>query len=610
MAFTLNFAVIVDVLHLLYESGRQIEYFTRRTLFSGQGKKYKEQIPLFEADNTNPTMLNKKVNLSLKFNKSLNNLNMPEQGPYTPVEQTLKTPLEHPWGPGGQPGNFHGYSANGASTPLAQETPSITAPPPLSRLGSVYTNPQYNESDDFLMLSNNASDSKTTRNFTLNFAPDFDNLVWSIYSHFLSLPTTTPFLGLIPPSGLVSKVANETMASLLKTTLNDAPSPLYDYQHIITSDSLSNHNYQAIFLQLIRKRFLDLCNFHVETSQVKDAQQQPLTKLPESTTVSITSNANGSVSINSYSGSNLRQSSISNLSLTELNISNYNANNGGASGQVSANRSRNSSMSLRKQSLTRNNSYLSNNWIHVGNINSIRPNHPHSNENFNASTDSLQSMPDYVPQSFINRSAAGVQTGANSFNAMLTDYQTPPASNKSSFSSHGLQPPIAFGSGGSAQNSTPPSSANTQTPLGFMSQGYEDFPCDSSDRSRSSSIKSNTFPRPLTINTEKANTQAMNALHGILMTPNGVRSGYEEFSLDSPFLSATTPNDDYGYLCNGFAGLNGGGISATSSTGASPVNTNAANNDTLMMDSKVHLPTAVSLSEKKRDSLKMKRGIH
>lgn len=498
-------------------------------------------------------MLNKKVNLSLKFNKSLNNLNG-DSGPFTPLEQTSKN--EQAW----------------ANTPVV--------PPPKQE---IYSNPNYNESDDFLVVASNEDNGyKTTKNFTLNFTSNFDLLVMSVYSHILSLPTTTPFLGSLPPSGLVSKVANETMNSIFNATMNNQNPPMYDQQAIITAEALLNHYYQPIFLQLMRKRFLDLCTYNVDITK-SQSQQLPVStprKLPESTSVSITSAQNGAVSINSYSGNNIRHSSISNLSLTELNISNYNANNDGT---TELTRSRNSSLSLRKQSLTRNNSHSStSNWLHVGNINSIRPNQAQ----FTGSTDSLQSLQDYVPQSLINRSHL--------------DYQTPPS--KSNLvhpqqTSNIAPPPNVFGNSfGGGHTLTPPHSGDIN-----MGSDYDDFTFYQ-ERSRSGSVKSGSFPRPLTINTDSANSQTLNALNGDRLTFNG-------FALDSPFMSATTPQDDYGYFCNGFASLSGGSISASSSIGASPVLSHHGNNDALP-DNKIMLPAAVSLSEKKRDSLKLKRGIH
>ncbi|ODV79912.1 uncharacterized protein CANTADRAFT_64125 [Suhomyces tanzawaensis NRRL Y-17324] len=512
-------------------------------------------------------MNNPRPNLSLKFNKSLQNLAC--DGPYTPLDQTMRTPAFY------------------------------FAAPPANKQDSLYSNPTYNESDDILTDIDEPMGLgfKTTRNYTLAFNPTFDQLVMSIYNKILSLPTTTPFLGIVPPSGLVSKVANETMASLLSSTTNSNP-PTYDHQSIINSEYLRNHLYQPIFLQLIRKRLIDLCTFHNLANSLAAAHSQNPQKLPESTTVSVTSSNNGVV-MNGV-GAGLKQSSISNLSLTELNISNYNANN-------SNNRSRSSSMSLRKQSLTRNNSYSNNNWLHVGNINSIRP-HPAGihHEQFNASTDSLQSIQDYVPQSFINRSA-GASTSQNGFNTMMMDYQTPPSSNKGSISSGSSWTPPNGTSASVIQNTI--NSGHT------ASSDYEEFLLQhQAARSRSSSRSNNSLPRPLTINTECANIQALNALNGVT-TPNSMngRSG-TGLALDSPFMSATTPSEDYGYFSNGFGPIpnpGSGASSSNSSISESPVNQASGNNDAMLVDSsKINLPTQFSLSEKKRDSLKMKRGIH
>ncbi|EGV60603.1 hypothetical protein CANTEDRAFT_128002 [Yamadazyma tenuis ATCC 10573] len=401
----------------------------------------------------------------------------------------------------------------------------------------------------------------------------------SVYSHILSLPTTTPFSGTIPPSGLVGRVANETMNNLVSSiSVNSGAS--YDQHSIINKDMLSNNSYRPIFLSLIRKRLIELCS-HKNSSS----------KLPLSTSISINSMQNSNATGNNpyYSGnaniyaSNARQSSISNLSLTELNINHYQEQQQAAAQQG---KSRSSSINLRKQSLTRNNSYNStttSNWLHVGNLSTIR--HP------NESTDSLQSMQDYVPQPFINRSANGTSNSPNgnsalgnmstptgsafSFNNMMMDYQTPPGSNTGSNKSSFSTPPGApLHNIQIVQN---PVSTSTTAPVPNL-QEYDEFNFGSRSRS-SSNPRLNGFPRPLTINTDNANLQALNSLNGNTET------------LDSPFMSATTPSDDFSLMQNAF--ING-------SIPQSPI---AEEREERI------LPTKLSLSEKKRDSLRLKRGI-
>lgn len=488
-------------------------------------------------------MMNKNLNLLLKLNKSLS---IQDSGPFTPLDQTLKTPVDPP--------NANYFSQN-FNAPVQQNIP-----PP----NQIYSHPSYSESDD--ILTDSDEPSKTTKNYSLNFTTNFDNLVMSIYGHILSLPTTTPFTGTIPPSGLVSKVANETMNNLINTTYNNAY-PLYDQHQIINRDMLTNNSFQPIFLLLIRKRLIELCS-----------NKQNLAKLPISTSITVNSL---SQAVNSYNqinnpygqnANNFRQSSISNLSLTELNINNYHEQQA----QQQQQKSRAPSVNLRKQSLTRNNSYSNNtnnngnNWLHVGNLNTI--------SNPNGSTDSLQSMQDFVPQPFINRSASyhspnqpgntATPTGQSfGFNNMMMDYQTPPTSNKSSFS-------------------TPPSSGNNvqiiQNPLPnqptINTQEYDEFNFGQRSRSSSNSSRLNSFPRPLTINTDNANIQSMNGFNG-------------NDTLDSPFMSATTPSDEFSLMQNSFGG----------SIPQSPIAEEIEERS---------LPSRICLSEKKRDSLKLKRGIH
>jgi hypothetical protein len=457
--------------------------------------------------------MNRKTNLQLNLNKLFSGLS--HDGPNTPIDQTVSTPMDPPNQdvPGA---NFYFH-------------------PPVPAGGSnMYSHPQYNESDDVLV---GIDELKSAKTYSVNFTPAFDQLVLQVYQNLLSLPTTTPFSGPIPPSGLVSKVANETMQNLLTTMHLNNP-PVYDLNGVITSECLKNPNLQPVFLQLIRRRLHDLCNGNSSG-----------TKLPDATTVSIS--ANGTIISNP-----LRQLSILNLLLNELNISNYNDNN--------INRSRSSSVNLRKHSLTRNNSYSNNNWLHVGNISQIKPS---MTNHLNGSTESLQSMPDFVAQAYINRSAnTSLNSNTNmstSYNSMMMDYQTPPASQKLSIH-------------------TPP---NNLSLLQSNSNEYDDFHFFTQNPPPAFKARPENLSQILTINTDQANIEALNALNGNLVGGNPQLN-----TLDSPFMLATS---DESYFSNGFPTL---------STGSSP------SKDETLVDKLSG--TAYTLNDKKRDSLKMKRGIH
>lgn len=507
-------------------------------------------------------MMEPKHNLTLKFNKSLNNLSM--DGPLTPLEQTLRTPVDS--------GPPHGFF-NG-------------------RPNAVYSNAQYSESDDILTdVDEPNGGGKVTKQYTICFTPPFDQLVMSVYSHILSLPTTTPFLGVIPPSGLASRVAMETMNSLIKNTASYGH-PAYDQQSIINNEHLKNYAYQPVFLGLIRKRLCDLCSFQNKVDAAA--------KLPKTTTVSVTLPSNGTPGTyghNSLNASSGRQSSISSMSLTDANISNLNSASSGSSIK-----SRSSSINLRKQSLTRNNSYNSN-WLHVGNINSIRQNNgngPMNNDSMNVSTDSLQSVHDYVPQSMINRSATGNpypysqnNPSVNGFNSMMMDYQTPASSAKSSFS-NGSTPP-------------PPSSQGpflniqiVQNINGVGSSSELDW-YNVSQRSRSSSRAGSGLPNPLTINTDHSYQSFCNM--------SGNNNNNSSFgTLDSPFMSAVTPSEEYGFSPIGNNIPLDSPLPEISNDAGIDLSTN--NNQQNTRKDSINIPAQYSLSEKKRESLKLKRGIH
>lgn len=497
-------------------------------------------------------MLNKKT-LTLKTAKTL------DDAPLTPVDQTLRTPLDPP--------NQAGYFG-------------------------LYNHPQHAELDD-LLTDVDEPTGRSLKNYLLTFTPVFDQLVLAIYLDILLLPTTTPFLGCVPPLGLVSKVANETMILLLR---NASDQPVYDTQSVLSPDFLRNHSYQPIILQLIRKRFLDLCA----------AQKQP-SLLAASTSVLVP------VSNSIYAAPGVRQLSILNLLLNELNVSSYQQQPSLAAQAAALSRLRLSSLNLRKHSLTRNNSYNGSNWLHVGNLLNIRPNASlgmHSDQN--ASTDSLQLMHDYVPRAFIQRNPLSLgmqgqtqlQPAPGGFNSMMLDYQTPPSSSKSSFSLSST-PNNSYSSYGAGLQPTPGSAGS-----GSEMDETDLEPLRSRSSSRGNGLNG-SFPRPLTINTDTCNfLQNMN-----MHIPGGY-NGQNLFgageALNSPFLSATTPSEESGYfghpLSNGMGntlpsigGLRGGPLIPES-----PVKEPAMANG----NNKINLPGQFKLSEKKRDSLKMKRGIH
>lgn len=489
------------------------------------------------------------------------------------------------------------------------------APTPGS--SSFYHHPAHAESDDILTdVDEPLLGPKLLKSYSLTFTPLFDQLVLGIYSDIMLLPTTTPFLGCVPPLGLVSRVANETMLSLMKNNTEQAP--LYDTQCVLSLDYLKNHTYQPIILLLIRKRFIDLCS-----AQRSSSSHPP--SIPPSTSVQVPSNINpnwGNTASNGNSGNGvygvvgMRQLSILNLLLNELNVASYQQQPSLAAQAAALSRLRSSSFNLRKHSLTRNNSYNGSNWLHVGNLSNIRPNANlgmHGDQN--NSTDSLQLMHDYVPRAFILRAVAAPLSNLHQslnpclgpapggFNSMMLDYQTPPSSSKSSFSS------------GSTPLNTFPNSYLQPAP-GSAGSGSE---MDETDleplRSRSSSRGNGlngSFPRPLTINTDTCNLLQNVNMHipGGLSGPSSLGAGE---ALNSPFLSATTPSEEHGYFLG--PTLSSGIIGTLPSTGGlrngplmqeSPVRESAMANG----NNKINLPGQFSLSEKKRDSLKMKRGIH
>lgn len=94
-------------------------------------------------------MINKNLNLHLKLNKmefnqpSISTPSGLNSQPYTPIDQTLKTPLEAPGQyPFNPPPLHHQNSYNNQNT--------IQQPGQYGQNPSFYQNPQYAESDDIL----------------------------------------------------------------------------------------------------------------------------------------------------------------------------------------------------------------------------------------------------------------------------------------------------------------------------------------------------------------------------------------------------------------------------------------------------------------------------
>ncbi|CAI5755598.1 unnamed protein product [Candida verbasci] len=482
-------------------------------------------------------MINKNFNLHLKLNKLDFNSNQQSQ-PFTPTDQTLKTPME-------VPNNNNNYNSQ----------TSFFQPPQLNRNNSSFYQSS-NESDDILTDIDEPNLVSNRKNFySLYFTNTFDSLLLKIYIEILSKPTTTPFSGSIPPSGLVGRVANEVIHQLINQSSNSQI--LFDQQAIMNRECLRNHDLQPIILQLIRKRLLELC--HNKSEAVK---------LPEQTTIQCVN-----------TNSNLKSNSISSISLNEMNLMNYNAQQqekqqkeGNTNSSASSIRSRSSSINLRKQSLTRNNS---NNWLHVGNISSLRPQLQFNND-FNISADSLQSIQDYVPHNFMNKQqqqfqqAQQQQTNQAQLNSMMNDYHiTPPTSHKSSISStnnSNINNNYVNTSNYQSQTQTPP---YTEEQLQQLQQDSNAF--NFLQRSRSSS-KNSTLNLNINLN---LNNQ-------------------DQIALDSPFCSST---DEY------FPGFQSSQTSQTSQQSQNNDNEESQNTNTSS------LKNLFTLSEKKRDSLKLKRGI-
>ena len=338
---------------------------------------------------------------------------------------------------------------------------------------------------------------------------------------------------------------------------------------VMNEELLKNSLYRPIFLQLIRKRLIDLCGGHDATNLT-------------SVTITTTNGANG-LHLAPYT-TNARQLSILNLSLNELNINAcqnpqslllllhqqfFGAGAGSGSNSAGSSvglRLRSSRMALRKQLLTRgSNNNGGSSWLHVGNLAHLKP-------EFHDSTDLLQLIQDSVPQSLISKQNQAPSQLLLAFNSMMMDYQTPPLLNKSSIS-HITPPQALFGEGLVDDFSF---SANR---LRLLSRGM--------------------LPRALNINTELGGGP----------NPAGLSN---MDALDLPFMLATTPLDEAGYFSNGFATQPIGQqhserLPQTMLASDSPMSDDGSTQRT---KDPINLPSQFSLSEKKRDSLKLKRGIH
>lgn len=338
----------------------------------------------------------------------------------------------------------------------------------------LYLHALASELEDILTDVDEPGAGAKTRLYTVAFTPPFDQLLLLVYLHILTLPTTTPFTGIVPPLGLVSRVASEVLHRLRRDAGDET---VWDTHRVFDAERLRSASFQPVCLQFIRKRLLDLCLLQ-KLSQPLPAMTLVLVAVPAAPS---------------------RQLLIANLPLD-------------------ASRLRLLLLNLRIHSLTRNNLHLGLLWLHVGNMQK-----PQLGLHQDASTELLQLMADCVPLVFLRSQSA--QLPLAGFNAMMLDYQTPPLLTKLLFSA---------------------------LPL----------------------LQDDRLPRPLTINVDTANT---------------ANCGLE---LNSPFLLATTPQEDFGYFSEGLPGR-------------APLLELP-----LREGARIAVPSQFSLLEKKRDSLKMKRGIH
>lgn len=480
--------------------------------------------------------------LSIKVVKPVANL---PDAPFTPVDRTLQTPIEVP------PLNSYFSTSDKNSA-------------------SLNSNATYSESEDVLTDVDEAAGPNVSQTYSLTFTPQFDQFLMQIYTQIILLPTITPFLGNVPPLGIVSKVASEAMANLLaRFTSPDAatPPPVFDAQKIINKDRLQNAAFKHILLLLIRRRLLDLCS--ALFNQFCPSYTPQLLE-PTSVLIVMSLLTSNGLSANGCGGSLYGSMGWNPLSTCSL-----------LSGDLGAPRLLSSSLNLRKQSLSRVNSCSASSWLHVGAISGTRPNHTQSfTRDYDGSTDSLQLMHDYVPASVIPRSTAA-GAASNPHNSALSmsfgrgpgmGTQTPPGI---------VRPPFAL------DTPTPP--VNVGRDSGFHGQKLffeSERPC----------LTRRTHPGALTI------------------APDGPGFGSSQidadFALDSPFASSSSVSEK----CNHFSPQTSalGASSCTSADDGGRLRSGRLISESPVEDCQTqsHRANGFSLSERQRDSLKLKRGIH
>lgn len=511
-----------------------------------------------------------RTNLSIKV---ANPVSVPPDTPFTPVDRTLHTPSEVP--------KLNSYfpvsSQNGNSD-------------------SVYSNSAYSESEDILTDIDEPTGSNVSRTYSLTFTPQFDNMLMKIYSNVILLPTIAPFLGNIPPLGIVSRVATELINTLAKTLSSleyDMAQATFDAQDIITKERLRNAAFKHILLMLVRRRLIDLCSAQFNPYCPNYTPQ--LTE-PTSTLVLMSALASGSA------GNGFASSVYGSMGWNPLHISSLLLN------EQTAPRLRSSSLHLRKQSLSRVNSCSTSSWLHIGSITNSRSGHVPTfslNPEMNGSTDSILLMHDYVSSSVIPRSSNSQNSNnlnnsnssSNTFGhgiANMMDVQTPPSTVKGPFAFDTITPPANV-----RRDSGPPAQK-----LFFESER----PLFGLTRSSSHCGMRGQQHGALTLNMDFMNVNGPMPIHEPVEPV---------FTLDSPFASATCLVDE---LSNHFSGQSGaldassvqltddslgGGLRNGRLIPESPVS-----DQTQLHSHRTNLATEFALSERKRDSLKLKRGIH
>lgn len=514
-----------------------------------------------------------RTNLSIKVAKPVG---IVPDAPFTPVDQTLHTPIDVP--------KLNSYFPISNSQGVNN--------------GSIYSNAAYSESEDILTDVDESSGPNISRTYSLCFTPQFDDLLMKLYTSIILLPTITPFLGNIPPLGIVSRVATEVMTTLSKMFSSpeyDMAQPTFDTQEIINKERLRNAAFKHILLLLVRRRLIDLCAAQFNPYCPNYTQQ-----LTEPTSTLILMSA---LSSNGSSGNGFGSSVYGSMGWNPLSMSNLLLN------EQAPPRLRSSSLNLRKQSLSRVNSCSASSWLHIGSITSARSNHGptfNMNPDLNGSTDSIQLMHDYVSASVIPRtvnnntsSMASSTSTSNSFGhgiASIPDVQTPPGVTKAPFGFDTITPPTNF-------------RRDSSGPLAQKLVFDTDRPLLTRSRSSSRGGFRGQYPVPLTLNTD----------YSSLNNGSSGGSGHLdlEFALNSPFVSAISLADDF----NHHFGVHANALDAISANSIEESQTNGLRSGRLIPDSPVlenqaqtpnhrsHL-AEFSLSERKRDSLKLKRGIH